>query len=88
MSHVPRTGNSNTRMITRLSKQLNHGLWTVMNYRKDVSMGTGTTTYYLIKASLEILSFRDWYQRGRPDYHVHGSQKGCKGHKERLLEAS
>lgn len=84
MGSIPKTGNSNTRLLTRLSKQLNHGLWAMTNYKKDVSVGTGTGSYYLVKATLQVLSFRDWYQAGRPDYIVHGSLKGCQGHRNRM----
>ena len=67
----------NTRLIQRLSTQLNFGLQQVKNYRKSSNESfADLTTYYLLKDK-SLVTFREWYQLGRPDYLFSGSRKGC-----------
>lgn len=76
----------NVRFVIKMSRLLNLGRSQVMNYKKDVyNPNHSSMTYYLVQETLEVLSFREWYQLNRPSYIVSGSYNGCMSTKDRML---
>ena len=80
--------NSNSTPFRRLVRKLGSGLY---NLRLAHSTSTKFTkigiTYYLLKTGV-ILTFREWYQIGKPQYIVAGSKEGCAAHWERIKTIS
>lgn len=81
MSANIHTGNS-TRFVHKLSSQLSLGKYQMENYRKFNNQNPDMKTYYLTRKG-DILTFREWYQAGKPDYIVSGSKHGCQTQKSR-----
>lgn len=74
--------NSNSSPIKRIQRVLQHGLYNLQLANSRTTHVTAGITYYLLYNN-EIVTFRQWYQLGRPKYVVAGSEEGCKGHLKR-----
>ena len=74
---------SNTAIEMRMIRNLSHGLRQLNLAGKERKKTEVGITYYLTKDK-EILSYREWYQKGSPSYIVSGTLKGCEKNKERL----
>jgi len=77
--------NSNTSAVKRIQRVLKHGLYNLQLANTKTTNVQAGITYYLLYND-EIVTFRQWYQLGRPRYVVAGSQDGCKGHLRRLIQ--
>ena len=77
--------NSNTNAVKRIQRVLKHGLYNLQLANTKTTHVKVGMTYYLLYDD-EIVSFRKWYQLGRPRYVVAGSEDGCKGHLRRLIQ--
>ena len=74
---------SNDTLKMRLVRNLSHGLHQLQIAGKEKKKSTVGVTYYLINSG-EIVTFREWYQMGSPNYIVSGTIEGCQKNKERL----
>lgn len=74
---------SNEIIKQRLVRNLSHGLLQLKLSGKETKKNTVGITYYLIKETREIKTYREWYQMGSPDYEVSGTKEGCEKYKER-----
>jgi len=75
---------SNDTLKMRLVRNLSHGLRQLEIAGSEKKKTSAGTEFYLIKGTGEIISFREWYQKGKPNYEVCGSKEGCEGHKKRM----
>ena len=76
----------NVRFITRMTRLLSLGRYQTTNYKKDVYLvDNSAKTFYLVKESMLVLSFREWHQLNGPSFIVSGSYNGCKKTKDRMI---
>lgn len=67
---------SNTTAAHRISAKLKFGLFQITNYRKDYNPSADFKTYYVLRDN-RLVTFREWHQLNRPDFHVSGTKAGC-----------
>ena len=67
----------------KLIRNLSHGLNQLQINGTERKKTDAGIEYYLVKDTREIISYREWYQLGKPPYEVCGTKKGCEGHKKR-----
>lgn len=83
MSKINR--NSNTAMTDRFRRLLQHGQ-NELKRSKSFNPSLDTKTYYLLEKTMKIISYREWYQKGKPEYISYGSKQGVEGYKKRVSE--
>lgn len=74
---------SNDTLKMRLVRNLSHGLHQLELAGKEKKKTDAGIEHYLIKDTREIVTYREWYQMGKPNYEVCGTRAGCEGHKKR-----
>jgi len=69
-----------------MTRLLSLGRYQATNYKKELyPVNNSGKSFYLVKDTLRVLCYREWYQLDCPSFIVTGSYNGCKKTKDRLI---
>jgi hypothetical protein len=80
--------NSNSTPFRRMLRRLESGMYNLrIAQTRTTTLSKLGITHYLLPDGV-ILPFRQWYQKGKPQYIVAGSKEGCAAHWQRVKSIS
>jgi len=77
--------NSNSTPFRRMLRTLASGMYNLrIAQTRTTTLSKIGITHYLLYDGV-IITFREWYQKGKPQYMVAGSKEGCAAHWNRIV---